>query len=42
VAKIGRDISGTRKIHSGCTKEGWYDGLKIHVYSDGYQPKEAA
>jgi hypothetical protein len=42
VSKTGRDISGTRKIYSGCTKEVWYDGLKIHVYSDGYQPKEAA
>jgi hypothetical protein len=40
--KIGRDISGTRKIHSGCTKEVWYDGLQIHVYSDDYQPEEAA
>jgi hypothetical protein len=42
VAKIGQDISGTRKIHSGCTKEVWFDGLHIHVYSDGYQPKEAS
>jgi hypothetical protein len=41
VAKIGRDIFGTRKIHSGCTKEVRYDGLKIHVYFDGYQPEEA-
>jgi hypothetical protein len=42
MAKIGRDISGTRKIHSGCTKEVCYDGLKIHVYYDDYQPEEAA
>jgi hypothetical protein len=42
VEKIGKDISGTRKIHSGCTKEVWYDGLQIHVYSDGYQPKEVS
>jgi hypothetical protein len=41
MAKIGRDIFGTRKIHSGCTKEVWYDGLQIHVYSDDYQPEEA-
>jgi hypothetical protein len=34
--KIGRYIFGTRKIHSGCTKEFLYDGLKIHVYSDDY------
>jgi hypothetical protein len=27
VAKTGRDISGTRKIHSECVKEVWYDGL---------------
>ena len=41
VAKTGRDISGTRIIHSGCIKEVWYDGLQIHVYSDGYQTEEA-
>jgi hypothetical protein len=41
VAKTRRDISGTRIIHSGCTKEVSYDGLQIHVYSNGYQPKEA-
>jgi hypothetical protein len=40
--KIGRDISCTRKIHSGCTKEVWYDGLQIHVYFDDYQLEEAA
>jgi hypothetical protein len=38
----GQDISGTRKIHSGCIKEVWCDGLQIHVYSDGYQHEEAA
>jgi hypothetical protein len=42
MGKTVRDISGTRKIHSGCTKEVWYDGLQIHVYSDDYQPEEAA
>jgi hypothetical protein len=42
VAKTGRDISSIRKIHSGCIKEVWYDGLQIHVYSDGYQLEEAA
>jgi hypothetical protein len=42
VAKKWRDISSTRKIQSGCTKEVWYDGLKIHVYSDGYQTEESA
>jgi hypothetical protein len=41
MAKKGRDIYGTRKIHNGCTKEVLYDGLKIHVYFDDYQPKEA-
>jgi hypothetical protein len=40
--KTRQDISRKRKIHSGCTKEVWYDGLQIHVYSDDYQPKEAA
>jgi hypothetical protein len=42
VVKTGQDISGKRKIHNGCTKEVWYDGLQIHVYSDGYQPEEVA
>jgi hypothetical protein len=42
VAKIGRDISDTRKMNNGCTKEVWYDGLQIHVYSNGYNPEEAA
>jgi hypothetical protein len=36
-----RDIYGTRKINNGCTKEVWYDGLKIHVYSDDYQLEES-
>jgi hypothetical protein len=40
--KTGRNIPGTRKIHCGCTKEVRYDGLQIHVYSDDYQPEEAA
>jgi hypothetical protein len=42
VAKTGQDISSIRKIQSGCAKEVWYDGLQIHVYSNGYQPEEAA